>query len=132
MNRNAEARKAMNSCRNMFGSTVITASPEESSGCTAGEFVEIGCRHLFEVITQLLGQLCHIPEHITKLQLDRVTRLGVEHSVSIAHDLLDLVGHLTGLTAKTERWVRGITADIRVPGRAPGRILIGIELHDGV
>ena len=113
----------------MVRSAIISTAAEATPGGTAGEFVEVGGCHFFQVIAEFLGQLRHVPEHITQLEFDRLTGFRIENTVAIPHHFLDLVRHLTGFAAEAKGRIRGIAADIRVSGCAPSRDLIGIELH---
>ena len=107
---------------------VATASDHVTSGA-AGQLVEVGLGHVVELKAELTGKLGHVPEHIAELKLERFTHLRREAAPLIAQHLLHLVGHLTRLTTEAERGIDGVSAHIRIAGRAAGTLLIGIQIH---
>ena len=108
---------------------MVATACNHVTGGAAGQLVEIGLGHIVQLEAELTGQLSHVPEHIAELQLECFTHLRCEAAPLIAQHLLHLVGHLTGLTAKAQGGVDGVSAHIRIAGRAAGTLLIGIQIH---
>ena len=91
--------------------------------------MQVGLGDVTELETQFTGQLGHVPEHITQLQLQRFAHLRAEGSTLIAQHLFHLVGHFPCLTAEAEGGVDRIGSHVWITGRGAGTLLIGIEIH---
>ena len=107
---------------------MVTAAADAATGGTAGELVDVGGGNLLEVITELRRELRHVPEHVTQLELDRLPGWVVEDTPAVPKHLLDLVRHLAGLTAETQRRIDGVAAHLGIRGRETGSGLVSVDV----
>jgi pyruvate kinase len=109
---------------------VVSVSGDHVTGGAAGQFLEVGCGHLCQVELEFGGELGHIPEHIPQFQLDGCDHRRAEVTALIADHLLDLVGHLAGLTAEPQGGIDRIGSGLGVAGRTPRLPLVLAQVQE--
>src|SRR6185312_11017856 len=89
-------------------SAVVAAAGQDVAVPPAEELREVLARDRVEIEIGLRRDLRDVPQHVAELLRQRRAALVGQDAAVVADHLLDLLGHLAGLTAQTERGVEDV------------------------